>query len=70
MSTVPEVIAARQLGARVLAIASITNRAAGLSKLAVRHEEVLKAGKTAARDLARLLETLLPKLASGDRNYR
>jgi len=58
MSTVPEVLAARQLGMRVLALATITNRAAGLSRRPLSHEEVLEAGKRAGRDLARLLDAL------------
>jgi len=63
MSTVPEVIAARQMGVRVLALAMITNRAAGLGTRPLSHEEVLKVGKSASRSLARLLDTLLPQLA-------
>jgi len=55
MSTVPEAMAARQLGARVLAIAMISNRAAGLSGKSLSHEEVLQAGKEAAANLARLI---------------
>jgi purine-nucleoside phosphorylase len=59
MSTVPEVIAARQLGVRVLAIATITNRAAGLGTTPLSHEEVLRKGNMASRDLALLLDHLL-----------
>jgi purine-nucleoside phosphorylase len=66
MSAVPEVLAARQLGVRVLAIATITNRAAGLSRRPLSHEEVLEAGKRAGRDLARLLDALLPHLNEGN----
>ena len=62
MSTVPEVIAARQLGLRVLAIAAITNRAAGLARRPLRHEEVLEVGEKSARNLARLLDGVLAKL--------
>lgn len=62
MSTVPEVLAARQLGARVLAIAAITNRAAGLSPTPLSHSDVLRTGRKASRDLARWLETILPGL--------
>jgi purine-nucleoside phosphorylase len=62
MSVVPEVLAARQLGARVLAIAVIANRAAGLSGRPLSHAEVLDAGKRTAHNLARLLNELLPKL--------
>ena len=60
MSTVPEVIAARQLGLRVLAIAAITNRAAGLSRRALSHEEVLSIGKKSSGHLMRWLDALLP----------
>jgi purine-nucleoside phosphorylase len=63
MSTVPEVIAARQMGVRVLAVAVITNRAAGLSPKPLSHEEVLEAGQAAARNLARLIAAVLPALA-------
>jgi purine-nucleoside phosphorylase len=59
MSTVPEVIAARQRGVRVLAVASITNRAAGLSRQHLSHQEVLEAGRQGARDLPRLFDTVV-----------
>lgn len=59
MSTVPEVIAARQFGLRVLAVASITNRAAGLGRRPLSHEEVLAAGKKAARDLVNLFDAVI-----------
>jgi purine-nucleoside phosphorylase len=62
MSTVPEVLAARQAGLRVLAIATISNRAAGLSRAPLSHQEVLSAGKRAGRNLARMLDALMPKL--------
>jgi purine-nucleoside phosphorylase len=63
MSTVTEVIAARQLGVRVLAVAAITNRAAGLGLEPLKHQDILAAGKQAARNLGRLIEALLPKIA-------
>jgi purine-nucleoside phosphorylase len=63
MSTVPEVMAARQMGCRVLAIATISNRAAGLAGQALSHAEVLAAGKAASGHLADLLDEVLPKLA-------
>jgi purine-nucleoside phosphorylase len=62
MSTVPEVMAARQLGRRVLAIATIANRAAGLAGKPLSHEEVLAAGRAASRHLADLLDAVLPRL--------
>jgi purine-nucleoside phosphorylase len=62
MSTVPEVMAARQLKRSVLAIATISNRAAGLAGKPLSHEEVLAAGRAASRSLADLLDAVLPKL--------
>jgi purine-nucleoside phosphorylase len=64
MSTVPEVLAARQLNMRVLAIALISNRAAGLARRPLRHGEVLAVGNSRAKGLARLLDGLLPALAA------
>jgi len=61
MSTVLEVIAARQLGVRVMAVASITNRAAGLSRQPLSHEDVLEAGRKAADDLIRLLGAVIAR---------
>ena len=62
MSTVPEVVAARQLAVRVLGLASITNRAAGLTNRALSHHEVLEAGKLASKGLANLLDKLLSEV--------
>jgi len=63
MSTVPEVLAARQVSMRVLAVALITNRAAGLARRPLRHDEVLAAGSHGAENLARLVDGVLPDLA-------
>jgi len=65
MSTVPETLAARSLGLRVLAISCITNAAAGLSSGKLTHDEVLQVGATAAARLARLLDGVLRRLAAG-----
>jgi purine-nucleoside phosphorylase len=55
-------MAARQLKRRVLAIATISNRAAGLAGKPLSHEEVLRAGRAASRHLADLLDAILPQL--------
>jgi purine-nucleoside phosphorylase len=65
MSTVPEVMAARQLKRGVLAIATISNHAAGLAGKPLSHEEVLAAGRSASRHLADLLDAILPQLGEG-----
>jgi len=62
MSTVPEVIAARHAGLRVLAISCVTNLAAGIAKHPLSHEEVLEIGRRKAAELGRLLAALLPRL--------
>jgi purine-nucleoside phosphorylase len=62
MSTVPEVIAARQMGIRVLAIALITNRAAGQGRLSISHNEVLDAGKREAENLESLVGLLVSQI--------
>jgi purine-nucleoside phosphorylase len=61
MSTVPETIAAREAGLRVLGISLITNRGAGLSPRPLSHDEVLRAS-TRARGR---LEDLLRKILAG-----
>jgi purine-nucleoside phosphorylase len=61
MSTVPEAIAAHTLGAEVLAIALVTNLAAGLGA-PLRHDEVLREGKEATARLASLLVGFLARL--------
>jgi len=62
MSTVPEVIAARQMGMRVLVLSLASNPAAGLSATPLTHEEVLEAGKVASSRLARLMGRLAGRL--------
>jgi len=62
MSTVPEIIAVHQMGVRALAVAVITNRAAGLSPKLLTHQEVLETSQTASRDLARLISAAMPAL--------
>lgn len=63
MSTVPEVIAARHLGLRVLGISCITNMAVGMEEKELSHQEVLAGGKNAEADFCALLEALAARLS-------
>lgn len=64
MSTVPEVIAARQMGMGAMAISCVTNMAAGILDQPIDHEEVLRVGQEVKGRLVALLEAVLPKLAA------
>lgn len=59
MSTVPEVIAARHMGARVLGISCITNMAAGVCDQTLSHEEVTEVSHRAANDFQRLMAAIV-----------
>lgn len=63
MSTVAEVIAARQLGIKVLAISCVTNMAAGILDQAINHEEVLETGRRIAGQFQKLLREVIPAIA-------
>jgi len=62
MSTALEAIAARHLGAEVLAISLVTNPAAGLAAAPLDHREVLAAAHSSAARIGELLSALLPQL--------
>jgi purine-nucleoside phosphorylase len=65
MSTVQEVIAARQMKMRVVVLSLVTNLAAGLAGRPLTHQEVLEAGAAARGKLAALLERLVGDLEGG-----
>jgi purine-nucleoside phosphorylase len=65
MSTVLEAIAARHLGAEVLAISLVSNLAAGLAAHGLDHTEVVAAGQAAAGRMGSLLAGLLPVIVPG-----
>ena len=62
MSTVPEAIAARHMGLKVLGISCITNMAAGVLDQPIDHEEVIETGQRVQATFAELLRRVIPKL--------
>src|SRR5579862_4451725 len=62
MSTIPEVIAARHMGLKVLAISCVTNMAAGISDEVLNHEDVLKTTERVKGDFVGLLRAVLPEI--------
>lgn len=62
MSTVPEAIAARHSGMRVLGISCITNLAAGMSAEPINHEEVMDTGARVAEVFKELLRRIVAKI--------
>lgn len=62
MSTVPEAIAVRHMGAKVMGISLCTNLAAGISATPLSHEEVKDVAGLAHDKFTRLLHELLPRL--------
>jgi purine-nucleoside phosphorylase len=65
MSTVPEVIVARQLGLGVSGLSCITNAAAGLAKSAISHGEVLEQSRQASDRATRLLKRFCELVRNG-----
>jgi purine-nucleoside phosphorylase len=64
MSTVTEVIAARARGLRCLAFSVVTNKATGLGGGALSHAEVVAVGRDAGTRLAKILRTIVPRMAA------
>lgn len=62
MSTVPEVLVARDLGLRVLGISLVSNPAAGLTREPLAHEDVVAAGEAAVGRFARLVRAVAREL--------
>lgn len=62
MSTVPEAIAARHQGMKVLGISCITNFAAGMTGDNINHEEVMETGARVAEVFKELLRRIIGKI--------
>ena len=62
MSTVPEVVAARARGVRVVGISTITNLAAGLGAPTLDHQEVLDTAERVKHQLADLIRGIVAQL--------
>lgn len=65
MSTVPEVIAARHMGLRVLAISCVTNMASGILDQEIDHGGVIEAANRVRKEFVSLLHAVIPRVAAG-----
>ena len=64
MSTVPEVVVANHMGARVIGVSCITNQAAGITGMQLSHEEVTETAARVRGTFERLLDEILGELAA------
>ena len=62
MSTVPEAVAARQMGIKVLGVSCITNMAAGVVGEPIVHQEVIETGERVRDTFRELLRRVIPRL--------
>jgi len=62
MSTVPEVLAARHSGIRVLGISCVTNMAAGITGKTLTAEEVFRTGGRVKTQFIALLKAVIPRI--------
>lgn len=63
MSTVAEVIAARHMEMKVLAVSCVTNMAAGILDQPLSHREVMETGERVKTTFQALLRAVLPRVA-------
>jgi len=62
MSTVPEVIAARQMNIRVFGVSCITNMAAGISKNRLSHQEVVETSNKVKSSFTKIIADMVKEL--------
>ena len=67
MSVVPEVLAARHCGLKVVCVSVITNLAEGLGTVALSHEQTLKCAALGAKDLVALVLAFAASIANSPR---
>ncbi len=60
MSTVPEVLCAKQLGMKICGLAWVVNMGCGISKTPISHEDTIKETKKIEGSFKRVLERLIP----------
>jgi purine-nucleoside phosphorylase len=66
MSTANEVIAARHMGIKVLAISCVTNMAAGILDQPLSHAEVMETGERVKTIFESLLRAILPRIEQSE----
>lgn len=64
MSTIPEVVACRQLGVRVLGISLISNHAAGIAAQPLTHQEVMETAGAVAPQFVGLIKAVAPQIVA------
>ena len=62
MSTVPEAIAARHCGIKVIGVSCITNMAAGILDQPLCHEEVMETAEKVKKDFEYLVDIMIQEV--------